>query len=884
MSKTLEIIGTYRNERIRFDNPDGSSMVIAAVQLHASSKQAARDAGVENVDGYVAIKGDAAPDDFVKGMTYRFLGVWANYYNRRSGQNEKQFQFRTFIAHVGHDPASVASYLNAAGRGNGIGPSKAHRLVEAFGVDQVLEACRTQPEEVSKRIRISLDDAQRFAGQLTIQHRTENATLEVDRLLVGRGFPKTLTRLVIREFGNKAAETITSDPYILMNFKGVGFKKADTLYMQLGKDPKSVDRLAICLWYGLNNDNSGHTWFPATEAIARLNREIGGQIDFRGAIIRGKEFAEEDPNHYGAIASVRTDAAGYIQEDGPQLWLAEAKHAAAEKSIVESLRIAANETEVEYLTKYETHAEVISEVASHARCARCYRPLTAPMVNILAGKPYGPTCIDHVGAPDEVVPLRDWLAKNPEVRMVISESPSHWFKTPEYSLWPEPSSIALATDHQREQFDLATRGRVCILTGSPGTGKTFLVAEAIKAIVASGLVGLNDIAIGAPTGKAAVRMTETLQNAGISKRARTWYSLLWNIPEDGKLPFKILFGDETSMDDLPLFAAILKARAPGCHLMLVGDPNQLPPVGNGAPFRDLIAADIPSGHLTEVQRNAGQIVEACARIRDGKPWLDLCNVPGGNLHFHHCNTPESQLEDLLSRLSSEQRTPWDSQVLVPLNDKGPVCRKVINDLLQKQFNPEGERISGTKFKIGDKIVCLKNGWYESQYSTLDDSGELQTNDRGELYIANGELGEITETHSKGFCVRLESPARTVIVPARKGAVEVSNDDDSDSETEETKGPGTGCSWDLGYALSVHKAQGSEFPHVYIIVDDYPGARQVCDAGWMLTAKSRGKLHAHLFGNRNTAERFCRVQRINERKTFLRERIVESVISQELATL
>lgn len=872
-TRTLEIIGTYRTERIRFDNPDGSAMVIAAIQLHPSSKAAARDAGLDDVDGYVAIKGDAGVDDFTKGMTYRFLGTWANHHNRRSGTTEKQFQFRTFVPHIGHDPDSIASYLNAAGRGNGIGPSKARRLVDAFGVDEILEVCRTQPEKVSAAVHISLEDAQRFAGVLISQAKTENATLEVDRLLTGRGFPKTLTRQVIREYGNKAAEIITEDPYILINFKGVGYKKADALYMQLGKDPKSLDRLAICLWYGLNNDNSGHTWFPATEAIARLNREIGGDIDFRGAIIRGKQFADMDKNHYGAIASVRTDAAGYLQEDGPQLWLAEANHAAAELSIIESLRIARNETEVDQFTTYSQHQITTSEIAHHARCARCYRPLTAEMVHILAGNPYGPTCIGYMGEPDAVVPLRDWLEQNPIVRSFIEESPSGWFKTPEYSLWPEASAIRNASDHQRQQFDLSTQGRICVLTGSPGTGKTFLVAEAIKAVIAQGLVGLNDIAIGAPTGKAAVRMTETLHKAGIAKRARTWHSLLWSVPEDGKLPFRMMFGDETSMNDLPLMAAILKARQPGCHLMLVGDPNQLPPVGNGAPFRDLIAANLPAGHLTEVRRNAGQIVEACARIRDRNPWFDLCNQPGGNLHFHDIVEPEQQLEDLDDLLGAEQLTPWNSQVLVPLNDKGPLCRKVVNERLQKLFNVDGQAITGSRFRVGDKVVCLKNSWFEA-YSASNDE-EIHTNDRGEIAIANGELGQITETHSKGFCVRLESPPRTVIVPARKNVV---------GQDEDAKETGTGGSWDLGYALSVHKSQGSEFPHVFILVDDYPGARQVCDASWMLTGISRGRERTHLLGNRSTAERFCRVMRLDERKTFLRERIVESVISQELAEL
>jgi hypothetical protein len=875
MPKTLEIIGTYRHEKRRWTNSDDSAMVLAAIQLHPSSKQLAREAGVLDVDGYLTIKGDYSIDEMTKGMTYRFLGVWASY--NKFGINEKQFAFRSFVPHIGHDRESIINYLVAAGRGNGIGPSKASRLVDAFGLDEILEVCRTKPDEVAKAVHISQDDAESFAGVLISQQRTENATLEVDRLLTGRGFPRTLARKVIKEFGNKAAEIIANDPYVLLNFQGVGFKKADALYMQLGKDPKSVDRLAICLWYGLNSDNSGHTWHPAKQAVDRLIREIGGDIDFRGAIIRGKEFAEIDPNHYGAIASCRTDPQGFREDDGPCLWLAEARHAAAEQSIIESLEISESETEADRFTQYADTITETQTVQNHARCERCYRPLTAPMVHIAGGKPYGPTCIEKVSGYEfaEVVPLRDWLERNPEIRMHISQSPSGWFETPAYSIWPEASSLENISEHQREQFEAATEGRISVLTGSPGTGKTYLVAQAIRAMTSQGLIGLNDIAIGTPTGKAAVRMSETLQLAGINKRARTWYSHLFTLPADGKFPYKVLFGDETSMDDLPLMAAILRARAPGCHLMLVGDPNQLPPVGNGAPFRDMIGAGVTSGHLTEVRRNAGQIVEACARIRDKQPWLELCNQPGGNLHFHNERSPESQIDQLEFLLAG--LSVWDSQVLVPLNDKGPLCRQIVNARLQQFHNFDGQQIGASKFRIGDKVVCLKNSWFDaySMDDVEDSDSDLQTNDRGQLYIANGELGEIVDSHSKGFCVRLESPARTVIVPVGKA---------SSTDGEESKDAGTGCNWDLGYALSVHKSQGSEFGHVFILVDDYPGARQVCDASWVLTAKSRGKLHTHYIGNPDTVERFCRVYRLDERKTFLREGIIESRISKELAAL
>ncbi len=865
MSRTIELIAHYRTERHRFENHD-STHVIIAVQLHQSSKQTATEAGFADVDGYLTFRGDLV-EEFTRGMAYRFLGVPSTY--KRTG--ERQLNFRTYVAHIAHDPESIANYLAAAGRGNGIGPSKAQRIVNAFGVDSTLEVCRTEPDKVSLVAGISAEQANQFSAVLIDQQKTENATLELDKLLTGRGFPKSLPKKLIKEHGNRAAEIVTADPFILMNYQGVGFKRADTLYMQLGKDPRSLDRLALCLWYGMNSDNSGHTWFPAKYAVERLNREIGGaDIDFRGAITRGKEFASEDPNHYGAIASMRTDAQGYPAEDG-SLWLAEAKHDAAEQAIVDALQAAREESEVVTLTAWEQSEEITESIATAARCARCCRPLTAESVHILAGKPYGPTCIEYMGGCDEVVSTTDWLQRNPVLKREIIDDPVGFFTTPAFNAWPEPDSIESISDHQREQVANSMVGRIGILTGSPGTGKTYCVAQIIKAILRTGIIGIEDIGLGAPTGKAAVRLTETLSSAGIAKRARTWHSHLWAVDENGTLPYKILFGDECSMKDLPMMAKVLGARAPGCHVLLVGDPNQLAPVGPGAPFRDLIQAGVASGHLTEVQRNAGEIVEACARIRDGKAWEDLINRKGGNLHWHECSTPDESLDDLENALAGLPL--WDAQVLVALNDKGPLCRQIVNTRLQQHYNADGQTVPGSRFRIGDKVVCLKNSWFESLNQFGDE--ESEPNARGEIYVANGELGEVIDQHTKGFVVRIESPRRSVIVPSKKETLDENND---------AKESGTGSNWDLGYGLSVHKSQGSEFKHVFILVDDWPGARQVCDASWVITAKSRGRLHTHYFGRYATIERFCRVQRLDQRKTFLRERIIESQINLELSGL
>lgn len=131
----------------------------------------------------------------------------------------------------------------------------------------------------------------------------------------------------------------------------------------------------------------------------------------------------------------------------------------------------------------------------------------------------------------------------------------------------------------------------------------------------------------------------------------------------------------------------------------------------------------------------------------------------------------------------------------------------------------------------------------------------------EVYVANGELGRILEIHESYVIAELESPYRIVKI----SFAEVNN-------------------WELGYALSVHKSQGSDWPWVVVVLDDYPGARMVCDRSWLYTAISRAKSKCWMVGNRATADRMCRTSKIWHRKTFLRELILRGKAVEDLANV
>lgn len=442
--------------------------------------------------------------------------------------------------------------------------------------------------------------------------------------------------------------------------------------------------------------------------------------------------------------------------------------------------------------------------------------------------------------------------------------------------WPDVDDVEETSDHQREQMRLALAGPIAILGGRPGTGKTYSTARLVRLLLT--IFGEESVAIAAPTGKAAVRISEVMQGYGVSLRARTWHSLLgvqsgggdgWSFKhnESNPLPYRVLIGDETSMNDTPLMCSIFRARAAGTHVLLVGDVNQLPPVGHGAPLRDMIAAGLPYGELREIKRNSGGIVETCAAICDGQRWN-----AGDNLAVHESHGEERQIRQMMAELREAEkagRNPvWDCQILVAVNAKSQLSRKELNRVLQAELNHQ-PGVEGSPFRVADKIVNLKNGYFPAIEDGFDpDDPDTQTNDAGEVYVANGELAEVLHVEPNLVIAKLSSPARTIKIP--RGKATDSDDDGGDEEKTNT-----GCSWDLGYAISCHKSQGSEWPVVIVMIDDYPGARMVCDRAWLYTAISRAKERCVLIGKKATAERFCRTTKIWQRKTFLRELILRN---------
>lgn len=358
------------------------------------------------------------------------------------------------------------------------------------------------------------------------------------------------------------------------------------------------------------------------------------------------------------------------------------------------------------------------------------------------------------------------------------------------------------TPVQREAVARALNHGLSVMTGLPGTGKTMAVGNLLRQAVRLGL----KVALAAPTGKAAKRAGE-----GTGLDGMTIHRLLEWHPRDGcrfnrRRPLRIdlLVVDEAPMMDLEMAAAMVNALDPArTRLVFVGDIHQLPAVGAGQVLRDVIAANIcPVTELVEIQRQTAgsQIVRLAHDIHFGAvPSLRSGSL--GECEFHLRNEPEdvlAALRDVLPRLPFR---PQEIQVLAPMK-KGPLGTVALNRVLQDIMNP-GTSVDGFPFRVGDRVIHLDND-YKKQ-------------------VFNGEIGSITEVSETERVLQVAYPDRQICY----------------AETE----------WDelaLAYCMTVHKAQGSEFPCTVVVMHSshYPMlTREV-----LYTAVTRAQKHLVYIGS------------------------------------
>ena len=267
---------------------------------------------------------------------------------------------------------------------------------------------------------------------------------------------------------------------------------------------------------------------------------------------------------------------------------------------------------------------------------------------------------------------------------------------------------------------------------------------------------------------------EAFEESGVNLQAKTIHAGL--IPErtgyDGNgwgfhynstnyLPCERVVVDESSMIDNAIMAKLLEAIEPGTQVIFCGDPDQLPPVGKGRPFLDMIESGaVPHANLTEVFRFAGRIAHACKQINQGKGFtpsdhLDLDSNAGEfgpenlrHIERLHGGQALQTLDGVIEKMQARGFDPIkDLQVIVSRNDKGPVNREIVNERMQKLLNPDGFTMGDCPYRVGDKVMCLKNGVRETYGPGI--AGEPQK-DGSSVYTANGEGGIVEHVVPKAI--------------------------------------------------------------------------------------------------------------------------------------
>ena len=416
----------------------------------------------------------------------------------------------------------------------------------------------------------------------------------------------------------------------------------------------------------------------------------------------------------------------------------------------------------------------------------------------------------------------------------------------------EEESAVHYSDQQRHAIRSAAGSGVLIITGGPGTGKTTIINGILELL---GRMQLKCL-LAAPTGRAAKRLTEVtgeeastihrLLEAGIDPNTGL---MVFNRDEDQPLKADAIIVDEMSMVDVQLLHSLLRAIPQNKRLILVGDPDQLPPVGPGFPFGDMLRSNmLPTVRLTDIFRQAQEslIVTNAHRINSGE--LPELRRVDRDFFFMRRNSEEALTQlicDLCAtRLPKNMGIPADQiQVLSPTR-KGGAGTVYLNKLLQKVLNPPApnkkERQYGDfSFREGDRVMQIRNN-YDILWKKTDGSAVGAG-------VFNGDIGTITAIEPQAEII-------TVVFDDREAEYDFS----MLSELEPA------------YAMTVHKSQGSEYRAV--ILTAWNGSPYLLSRSVLYTAVTRARELLIIVGKEDVVATMVHNSKRSRRYTGLKLRL------------
>lgn len=404
---------------------------------------------------------------------------------------------------------------------------------------------------------------------------------------------------------------------------------------------------------------------------------------------------------------------------------------------------------------------------------------------------------------------------------------------------------------QRKAIREALSSGVMILTGGPGTGKTTVVQALIRMCRQMGL----KTALAAPTGRAAKRMS-----AATGEEARTIHRMLEmdKTDDDNRYHFKrnannpldekVIIIDEASMIDMPLMEGLLRAIIRGTRLILIGDDNQLPPVGCGNVFRDMIASGrFRSVCLTEIFRQSKEsmIIVNAHRINNGE--LPLLHTKNNDSFFMARANDDQIVDTIVSLVTTRLPRAYGKEVIdkiqiITPSRKGKAGTENLNKLLKDYLNPPGDtkkeiKYRDTVFREGDKVMQIRNN-YDIEWKKGETRG---------TGAFNGDIGIIT---------RIDPQDETLVITY--DGKEYSYEYSMLEEVEHA------------YAITVHKSQGSEYP--LVIIPLYNCAPLLRTRNLFYTALTRAKEMVIMVGSEYVAQNMVENDHHSLRYTALEQRL------------